>query len=324
MALVFRGRVVVAALLAVLALAGATGANAAIVTSHDDQGRTITFDVRATAVDTEWYASVLRAAAHGNEISDVTITIVPEPQIPAFCGGQDAAACYSRTGSPTIFVPAGKSRLLESILLHEYGHHLDTFWHVSGVPELNGTPTWWADRGMASLLAGHKVAFDYSLGWSHSIGEVFAEDYAYIHTHSRYAITWLSPPDAALQSAMFAELGTPTTALPAAPEVPLVINRTGTLSPRDSFTVPFGLLGPGRRVTLAATISKAGRKGIRARAQLVCNDVVVASRIFRKGQARRTLDIPNLGPATCYARLVSGVSTSLTYTLRISLAVESV
>ncbi len=324
MTLVFRGRAVVAALLAALALAGATGANAAIVTSHDDQGRTITFDVRATAVDTEWYASVLRAAAHGNEISNVTITIVPEPQIPAFCGGQEAAACYSRTGTPTIFVPAGKSRLLETILLHEYGHHLDTFWHVSGVPELNGTPTWWAARGMASLLASNQVAFDYSLGWGHSIAEVFAEDYAYIHTHSRYAITWLSPPDAALQSAMFAELGTPTEPLPAAPEVPLVISRRGTLSPRDRFSVPFGLLGPGRRVTMAATISKANRKGVRARALLVCDGKVVATRTFRKGQAKRSLDIPNLGPATCDIRLLSSVSTSLAYTLRISLAVESV
>src|SRR5882724_10831319 len=323
MTVVFRGRAAVAALLAALALAGATGANAAIVTSHDDQGRTITFDVRAAAVDTEWYASVLRAAVHGNEISSVTIRIVPEPQIPALCGGQDAGACYSRTAPATIFIPAGKSRLLESVLLHEYGHHLDTFWHVSGVPELNGTATWWAARGMASLLASNQVAFDYSLGWGHSIGEVFAEDYAYIHTHSRYGITWLSPPDAALQSAMFAELGTPTAALPAAPEVPLVIKRRGTLSPRDRFSVPFGLLGPGRRVTMAATISKAKRKGVRARAQLVCDGTVVATRTFRKGQTRRSLDIPNLGPATCDVRLLSSVSTLLTYTLRISLAVES-
>src|SRR6266513_2987303 len=97
------------ALCAAFALVFATVANAAIVTSHDDQGRQITFDVRAPNVDTEWYASVLRASAHGNEISDVTIRIVPEPQIPAFCGGQDAAACYNRTGSPTIYVPAGKS-----------------------------------------------------------------------------------------------------------------------------------------------------------------------------------------------------------------------
>jgi hypothetical protein len=323
MTLVFRGRLL-AALLAAFALAGAAGANAAIVTSHDDQGRTITFDVQAATVDTEWYASVLRASAHGNEISDVTIMIVPEPQIQAFCGGADVAACYSRSAPATIIVPAGKSKLLETVLLHEYGHHLDTFWRVSGVPELNGTPTWWAARGMESLLADHQVAFDYSLGWSHGIGEVFAEDYAYIHTHSRYAMTsWLSPPDAALESAMFAELGTPTAALPYAPEVPLILNRRGTIAPRDGYSVPFGLLGPGRRVTVAATISNAKRKGIRARAQLVCDGRVIVTRTFRKGQARRTFDIPNLGPATCDVRLVSSVSTTLGYTLHIAVAVES-
>jgi hypothetical protein len=322
---VSRGRALAALLAAAFAFAGATGANAAIVTSRDDQGRTITFDVRAATVDTEWYASVLRAAAHANEISDVKFLIVPEPQIPAFCGSQEAAACYTgRRGPPVIIVPAGKSKLLETILLHEYGHHLDTHWRVSGVPELNGTPVWWAARGMAALLADRTVAFDYSLGWDHSIGEVFAEDYAYIHTHSRYSITgWLSPPDAALESAMFAELGTPAAALPAAPEVPLIISRSGKLAPRDSFSVPFGLLGPGRRVTLAATISKPKRKGVRARAQLVCDEKVVATRTFGKGQAKRSFDIPNLGPARCNVRLLSSISTSLTYTLRISLTIES-
>jgi hypothetical protein len=320
MGLVLRGRVL-AALLAAVALAGATGANAAIITSHDDQGRTITFDVRAATVDTEWYASVLRASAHGNEIGNVRIIIVPEPQVQAFCGGADAAACYDRT-SATIVVPAGKSRLLETVFLHEYGHHLDSSWRVPGVQELNGTPTWWAARGMASLLTDRRVAFDYSLGWGHSVGEVFAEDYAYIHVHTRYGITWLSPPDAALESAMFAELGTPTAALPDAPEVPLVLNRSGTLAPRDGYSVPFGLLGPGRRVTVSATLSNAKRKGIRARAQLVCDERVVVSRTFRKGQAKRTFDVPNLGPATCDVRIVSTVSASLRYTLHIAVAVE--
>ena len=323
MTLVLRGRRVLASLVAVVALAGAGGANAAIITSHDDQGRPITFDVRAATADTEWYASVLRASVHGNEISDVKIIIVPEPQVQAFCGGADAAACYDRS-PPTIIVPAGKSRLLETVLLHEYGHHLDTFWRVPGVQELNGTPAWWAARGMASLLAAQQVAFDYSLGWFHSVGEIFAEDYAYIHTHSRYAITsWLSPPDAALESAMFAELGNPTAALPYAPEVPLIMNRRGTLAPRDGYSVPFGLLGPGRRVTVAATVSNAKRKGIRARAQLVCDGRVVVSRTFRKGQTRRTFDVPNLGPATCDVRIVSTVSASLSYTLHIAVAVES-
>jgi hypothetical protein len=311
------------ALCAALALVFATGANAAIVTSHDDQGRQITFDVRAPNVDTEWYASVLRASAHGNEISDVTIRIVPESQIPGLCGGEDASACYTgRSGPPTIMIAAGKSKILEDTLLHEYGHHLDTYWRVSGVPELNGTPVWWAARGMAALLAQHQVAFDYSLGWSHGIGEIFAEDYSFIHTNDRYAIKWLPKPDAALKAALFAELGTPTEPLPFAPEVPTVLNRRGTLVPRDRFSIPFSLLGTGRRVTLAATISKPKRKGIRARAQLVCDGHVVVSRNFEKGRSKRAFDIRNLGPADCDVRLVSNTGVSLGYTLRLTLAVE--
>ena len=311
------------ALCAALALVFATGANAAIVTSHDDQGRQITFDVRAPNVDTEWYASVLRASAHGNEISDVTIRIVPESQIPGLCGGEDASACYTgRSGPPTIMIAAGKSKILEDTLLHEYGHHLDTYWRVSGVPELNGTPVWWAARGMAALLAEHQVAFDYSLGWSHGIGEIFAEDYSYIHTGDRYAIRWLSPPDAALKAALFAELGTPPEPLHAAPEVPSVLKRRGPLVPRDRFSIPFPLLGPGRRVTLAATISKPKRKGIRARAQLVCDGHVVVSRNFEKGRSKRAFDIHKLGPADCDVRLVSNTGVSLSYTLRLTLAVE--
>jgi hypothetical protein len=245
--LVLRRRILSALFVAlVLALAVAARADAAIVRSQDGQGRTITFDVRAATVDTNWYADVLRASAHGDEISAVTVMIVPEGSIAGLCGSGDAAACYTgRQGPATIIVPAGKSTLLESTLLHEYGHHVDTFWHVQGVPELNGTSTWWAARGMAARLASHQVAFDYSQGWSHSIPEIFAEDYAYIHTGTRYGIPWLSPPDDALKTALFAELGTPTATLPAAPEVPVVINRSGTLVPRDSFSVRFGLLGPG-------------------------------------------------------------------------------
>ncbi len=62
----------------VAALALATAAGAEIVTRADTEGRTITFDVQAPSVDVDWYAAVLRAAAHGDEISRVTIRIVRE------------------------------------------------------------------------------------------------------------------------------------------------------------------------------------------------------------------------------------------------------
>ena len=104
--------------------------------------------------------------------------------------------------------------------------------------------------------------------------------------------------------------------------MPLVLNRSGTLGPRDGYSVPFGLLGPGRRVTVAATISNTKRKGIRARALLVCDERVIVTRTFGKGQAKRSFDIPNLGPASCDVRLVSSVLARLRYSLRITLAVE--
>ncbi len=320
-------RRILAALFVALALACAvaTGADAAIVTSTDTQGRRITFDVRAATVDTDWYASVLRASAHGDEISKVTIRIVPDQSIDTLCGNE-AAACYKRNrGTPTIIIPAGKDAFIEGTLLHEYGHHLDSSWQVPGIPELNGTPAWWAARGMASLLASHQVAFDYSLGWSHSIAEVFAEDYAYIHVGSSYSygIPWLSPPDASLKAALFAELGTPTSTLPAAPSGPLVIARTGTLAPRGRRAIPFGLLGPGRHVTLVATVARPKRKGVRARAEIVCDGSLVASQTFGRRRAKGTLDVPNLGPADCEARLIDTTSVSLKYTLRLELAIEN-
>jgi predicted thioesterase len=309
----------------VLVFTAATGAQAAIVTSHDDQGRTITFDVRAQTVNTEWYASVLRAAAHGDEISKVTIRIVPANQVTTTCGSNDAAACYGNVrGAPTIVIPVGQSAFNEGTLLHEYGHHLDTAWHVAGEPELNGTQLWWDDRGIASLFANHTIAFDYSLGWSHSIPEIFAEDYAYMQMPGySYGIDWLSPPDATLKAALFAELGTPTSALPPASAEPLVVVRTGTLAPRGERVLKFGLLGPGRHVTLTATVTKPKRNGLRARAQVLCNGSVVATQTFTHGRTQRILDLPGLGPASCEARLVSTAVIRLSYTLKLSLAIEA-
>jgi hypothetical protein len=315
---------VLALLALVVSLALPAGAGAAIVTSTDLQGRRITFDVRAATVDTNWYADVLRATAHGNEISNVTIRIVPDQSIDTLCGNE-AAACFTHvSGRPTIMIPAGKNQYIEGTLIHEYGHFLDESTPNPGYPELNGIPIWWADRGISTLLAEHQVAFDYSLGWSHSIPEIFADDYAYIHVGPtyHYGITWLSPPDAKLRDDMFAALGTPPEPLPAAPNTPLTIDRVGTLAPHGQRSVPFGLLGPGRRVTFTATVSRPKRKGVRARAQIFCTGKLVGTRAFGRGRAKGTLDVGNLGPGDCDARLVSAAPVSLKYTLHVELSIE--
>jgi hypothetical protein len=308
----------------VAATAFTTGAGAEIVSSQDTQGRPITFDVQATGVDVEWYAALLRAAAHGNEVSTVRIRIVPESRVSALCGAA-AAACYSqgRTGGVMV-VPAGKDLRVASTFLHEYGHHLDRAWSVAGVRELNGTPVWWQQRGMAQLLGQGQVAFDYSRGWSRAIGEIFAEDYAFIHTGFQYSIPWLAPPDDALRTALLAELGGQAAPLPETPAAgPLVINRSGTVAARRTTTIPFGLLGPGRRVTYTVTVGSPTRRSARARAEVLCDGRRVAVRTFTRNVRTRTLDVPNLGPAECTARIVSTAPVRLSFTARLRLAIEA-
>jgi hypothetical protein len=59
-----------------LALVFAGRAAAEEVVVPDDEGRSIRFDVRGNGVDVEWYAGLLRAAPHADEISTVRIDLV--------------------------------------------------------------------------------------------------------------------------------------------------------------------------------------------------------------------------------------------------------
>jgi hypothetical protein len=313
-------------LLLVVALFAAAAAQAEIVVSRDNAGRAITFDVRSAAADVEWYAGLLRSAAHGDEISAVTIRIVPPADVPEYCGS-GASACYGNRRRPVIVVPAGRDTRTAQIMLHEYGHHLDFAWPVPGLPEPNGTPFWWGARGMAQLLRDGLVAFDYSLGWSRSIGEIFAEDYAQVHISGRYGIPWLAPPDQALRSGLLAELAGSGAAAPVAPQPPAVrpvlVERRGTLAARARRALPFQLLGPGRRVTFTAVVGRERRVGQRARIEIVCNGARVGRRALTRGRRSATLDLRRLGPARCDARLVSTTGARLDYTLRLRLAIEA-
>jgi hypothetical protein len=317
--------------LLVAALALAAAARADIVVSHDDQGRAITFDVRAPDVDVEWYAALLRPIGHGDEISNVTIRIVPSDKIGGNCGLL-AEACYGAPGgNAVIVVPAKQTEHAAHNLVHEYRHHLDRSWAVPGFVEPNGTPAWWTARRMETLFRAGEVAPDYSLGWNRSIGEIFAEDYAWVYRPGEYNIPWLAPPDEALRAVMLTELGgTPSIpavapAAPPAPSVhpdPVVVIRRGKLSPRAHRTLPFRLNGPGRHVTLTTTVAGAPQAGARARVQLACDGKRLATRTLARGRASATIDVRDLGPADCAARLDSTSRVAHSYVLRLRLEVE--
>jgi hypothetical protein len=312
-------RRLLAAAVAVAALAAAPTALAETRTAQDAQGRTITFDVRAPDVDVEWHANLLRNAAHGDEIGRVTFHVVTAEELRDRCGA-GAAACYggSRTAA-RIVVPAGETAQTAHSLIHEYGHHIDVWRGVGAASrEPNGSAQWWAARGMSQLLADGQVSHTYSLGWDHAIGEIFAEDYAQLHLQTPWRLDWLDPPAEPVLAALRADLeNAPTETVPATTR-PLVITRRGTLRPRAVHTIPFGLLGPGRRVTFTATLGRPGT----ARLELRCDDGRTATRVVRTRTA--TLDVRNLGPATCRVAIRSTVRRAVSFSARLRLAVEPV
>jgi hypothetical protein len=306
----------------VAAWLGTTNASAATIVERDSAGRPITFRVEAPGVDVGWYADHLRRAPHGDEISRVTVRIVPLSRIEAVCGW-GAAGCYFGGRAPVVTVPAGRSRLVATVLLHEYGHHLDEAWPVDGVSEPNGTPVWWALRGISQRRKLGSVRANYSRGWSHGIGEIFAEDYAYTHLGRGYGIPWLYPPSPQLRRVLLAELQGRKVATP--PPVPtdqairpVVVDAAGTLSPRGVHTQTFRLLGPGRRLTMTASVS--GEAG--GRVAISCNGNLVKA---RRVPAFRTVTIAarNVGPGSCRVELFNSSASSQQYSLWIKLRLDS-
>jgi hypothetical protein len=304
-------------LLALLAaaLAGAPAAAARVVHAHDAQGRSITFDVEAPNVDVGFYRQLLSAAAHGSEISHVRIRIMSPAAVTRACGTVHAAGCYT---PGVIVVPTGRDSSTAHTLLHEYGHHLDASRGVAAVIEPNGTAHWWQARGLERLERLGRVTRDYSHGWSHSIGEIFAEDYAYLNLDLPYEIGWLAPPGPIVRAALRRDVaGIPEVSQP---PPPLLIARSGTLHAGADETVDFGLVGAGRRVTVsAALVSPAA--GATGRLALDCAGRKLAIDLTA-GHRTGSFDERGLGPDfSCRASLAGG-ATPVRFVLRVRLAVE--
>lgn len=298
-------RRILAAALAAGALTAVAAAPAvgALTVARDAQGRAIRIDVRAPGADPAEYAQILRDAIHGDEISSVTVVVVPPASIGRACGSESAGGCYGvRRGRARIQVPAGSAGAVAPVLLHEYGHHIDNSRANGDIREPNGTPRWWTARAMGTRLRTGQVAFDYSRGWSHSIGEIFAEDYVQLQMKAAYGIRWLGPPGPAVLRAMRLDLTHRATGPAPALPPPLVTRRSGTLAAGPGETLRFGLLGPGRKVGLTAHLT--GTPDDRVRAEVTCNGQVIGAQDAGGGEDI-ALDLGPLGPASCTATLVA-------------------
>jgi hypothetical protein len=304
-----------------LSLVFAGEAAAEEVVLYDDEERAITFDVRAEGVDVEWYAELLRNAPHADEISTVRIELVTRDELVDECG-REARGCYDRR---VITVPAEQSAVNAHTLLHEFGHHVDASRGVAGVREPNGSSTWWRARGMERLVELRAVYRSYVRGWDRSIAEIFAEDYAQLaRPGSQYRIRWLEGPNAAVREAILHDLGLgprPAAAKPPGLK-PVSFARRGTLAPSRAASVPFGLLGPGRRVRATVEVAGATARGVRARLELRCDGRRISTRTLATGMRVVSIDRPNLGPSEeCTVSITNTGAAARRFELTVTLSV---
>ena len=124
----------------------------------------------------EFFASLL----HGSELSEVTVYLAPPSQVSAICGGgSDVLGCY---GHNTIVGPGEdvSSISAESVLTHEYGHHVALHRNNAPWPAVEwGTKRWASYLDVCARARKHELfpGAEVSLEYQFNPGEVFAEDF---------------------------------------------------------------------------------------------------------------------------------------------------
>lgn len=279
------------------------------VVVRDRDGRPIQFEIEAPGTDVRPYARILRRSVHGPEISKVTVRVLRLSDVQRICDDGESNGCYFSGGRRgLIVVPAAPADEVRHVLLHEYAHHIDAFrGGTQEAGEPNGTWRWWVARGMNKRLRAGGVARDYSLGWSRSVAEVFAEDYVRLNGLRAYAIPWLRPPTRSILTALNEDI-TGREQLPivapfarkpagASPALGRRIVRKGALRSQSTGAVEFTLRRSERLVSVHAELT-AGTRDVDARAALRCEGAPLAA-ASADDRGRINLQQPDVGPGDC-------------------------
>ncbi len=140
---------------------------------------------------------------HSAELQDVTIYILPLNEIQEACG-LDAGGCYSPQ-TKHLFVPGedlpdGTSR--ETILAHEYGHHVAASRANPPWAAIDWGPKRWATYEQVCSRAAAKAAFPGDEGEHYLLnpGEAWAETYRLLNYQKTTWPDWPSTPFSVDQS----------------------------------------------------------------------------------------------------------------------------
>ena len=169
---------------------------------------------------------------------------------------------------------------------------------------------------MAARLARGEVAWDYSRGWDHSIGEIFAEDYAVTNGAGSSGIRWLGDPPPAISDAIRADLLEPPAppAAPPGPEAPQpapppVVTTPAAAKPATTIARGSGRLAAGRRARIGFAVRSTRKLSVRVsgatagrlRAVLRCGARARGGATARRGRPATVR--ARVGPSRCRVTL---------------------
>jgi hypothetical protein len=170
----------------------------------DQHGHQIALSTYIDGLDLAPYASVLAGTIHYDEIEDVEVWVVDPADVEEICGAAEALACYGADGNSlhgTLVVPASDPDL-QHIIVHEYGHHvdnqLDNLAHVFPRGQCrfdnDGSRNWFFERDVADNIIRRGVSCDPSARWEDLLGELFAEDYAWLVGNRNWVLDGIRSP----------------------------------------------------------------------------------------------------------------------------------
>jgi hypothetical protein len=297
--------VVVALVLALAAAASAAGPGpvpgtwGGTVTAST--GEAVTVDIsnlvpQDPALQLRW-ADYLTSLAHGPEISTVTVVLSSLRQVQSICGRQ-ALACYLNK-TATIYSPLDDvegEATAQSILAHEYGHHLAASerndpWNALAW----GTKRWATAMGICTGVRANRLApGGEGSNYLFNPGEAFAESYRLLNER-RLGLpesTWdvvdtsLQPSQAALD-ALLADIQSPWSG-------PRTVTRKSSFVPASKTSVrTFSIATPlDGTLSLAVKAPKGTLFRAKAASPVVCGQRSTTVTVTRvKGYGAFTLDV---------------------------------